>query len=57
MDLHTLTASLGYHPAQGWLGFGIGALGLMAVCLIAEALHRRDRRNTLREAEKQQGSR
>ena len=54
MDLHTLTASLGYHPAQGWIGFGIGTAVLVAVCVTAELLHRRDKRNSVSETEEQQ---
>jgi len=54
MDLHALTASLGYHPAQGWIGFGIGTAVFVAVCVTAELLHRRDRRNAAGDSEEQQ---
>lgn len=51
MDPRTLTASLGYHPAQGWIGSGVVLVLFVAVCVSAELLYRRDKRNTLRRAE------
>ena len=53
MELHGLIASLGYHPAQAWIGFGVGTVVFVAVCVTAELLYRRDKRDTLRALEEQ----
>ena len=42
-------AALGFNRAHGWIAFAIGVVGFATVCLVAEALHRRDARRSKTE--------